>query len=156
MRRQKQESVMRYLLAFMLATCLVPIILALFVHDDITPVEEPTETTVTMTDITTTTTTEVTTTTTTTTTVTESTTSFSTTLESTTSTSVTTMTEKLLTYEILQRIDVINVLLDNSNYERLVKKNPESLTSDERVELYYYSGLVLERKTLKEYLEKNK
>lgn len=155
MRRQKQESVMRYLLAFMLATCLVPIILALFVHDDI-PVEEPTETTVTTTDITTTTTTEVTTTTTATTTMTESTTSFSTTSESTTSTSVTTVTEKLLTYEILQRIDVINVLLDNSNYERLVKKNPESLTADERVELYYYSGLVLERKTLKEYLEKNK
>lgn len=155
MRRQKQESVMRYLLAFMLATCLVPIILALFVHDDIPPVEEPTETTITTTDITTTTTTEVTTTTTAT-TMTESTTSFNTTSESTTSTSVTTVTEKLLTYEILQRIDVINVLLDNSNYERLIKKNPESLTSDERVELYYYSGLVLERKTLKEYLEKNK
>ena len=68
----------------------------------------------------------------------------------------TTVTEKLLTYEILQRIDVINVLLDNSNYERLIKKDPEKLTSDERIELYYYSGLVLERKQLKEYLEKHK
>ena len=154
MTRKNRDEFSRTLLVFVLAACIVPILFAFMSssdnHDSVTEEELRTEET-------TTTTTEIVTTTTTTTatTTTESTSSYTTTSLTTTSVT-TTVTEKLMTYEILQRIDVINVLLDNSNYDRLVKKDPEKLTSDERVELYYYSGLVLERKQLKEYLEKHK
>ena len=157
MRRQKQESMMRYLLAFMLAVCLTPLILSLFtsIAD---PNEKPIETTAT-TEETTTTTTELTTTTTTgmtTTTTTESSTtvSYTTTSEMTTTTTTsettvtTTETLKLLTHDILQRLDVLDVLIDESRYERLVNKDPTKLTADEQIELYYYSTLVLERKHL--------
>lgn len=157
MRRQKQESMMRYLLVFMLVVCLTPIVFAVFVHDS-TPIEEPTETTITTEETTSTTTTETTTSATTTTT-TETTTSLITTTYSTTSsttTTTTTETSKLMTYDILQRIEIINILLDEKKYDRLIKKSPDALTTDERLELYYYNSLVLERKHLREYLEKNK
>jgi len=157
-RRQKQEKVMRYLLAFMVAACMTPLILGLFtsIAD---PIEEPTETTVT-TEETTTTTTEVTTTTTTdvtTTTTTElssTTVSSYTTTSETTTTTTTTETSKLFTYDILNRIEVINILLNDKNYGRLIEKDPEKLTSEERLELYYYNSLALERKHLREYLDK--
>jgi len=163
-RRQKEEKVMRYLLAFMLAACITPIIFAIFGGSVEPIVEEPTETTITTETTTTTTTMEVTTITTTaegtTTTTSEvtSTTDMRTTEVTVTSTSYTSTTEtkSLLTYDILQRIEMINILLDESKYSRLLKKAPENLTSDERLELYYYNSLATERKHLREYLDKNK
>ncbi len=93
----------------------------------------------------TTTTTEETTTTTTVTTATMT--------ESETSTTTTT-TRHLMIYDIRTRIDMITMLLDQADYQRLIDKAPEDLTSDERLEIQYYSCLVFERKQLREYLEK--
>lgn len=157
MRRQKQEKVMRYLLAFMVAACMTPVMFAIFGGPIEPIVEEPTETTVTETT-TTSEETASTTTTTTTTTETTSTTELTTTEVMVTSTSYTTTTttetKPLLTYDILQRIEMINILLDEGKYSRLVKKDPLDLTPDERLELYYYNSLATERKHLREYLDK--
>ena len=162
MRRQKQEKVMRYLLVFMLAACITPVMFAIFGGSMEPIVEEPTETTATSdttttTEVTQMTTTEKVTTTTTTTTTTSTTVTTTTDVTTTTSTTTTTTeTSKLMTYDILQRIEIINILLDETKYERLIKKDPSKLTNDEHLELYYYNSLVMERKQLREYLDKNK
>jgi len=155
--RKKQESIMRYLLAFMLAACLTPLILGMIMGSTEPIVEEPMATTVTEETTTTeivTTTTTTTTETTTTTTETSTTLSSYTTTSETTTTTTTTETSKLFAYDILNRIEVINILLDDKNYGRLIEKDPEKLTSEERLELYYYNSLALERKHLREYLDK--
>jgi hypothetical protein len=92
------------------------------------------------------------------TTTTTSTSQSSTTTEMTTSetTTTTTTTRRLMTYDILARIDMITMLLDQSDYKRLVEKNPEDLTAEERTELQYYACLVFERKQLREYLDTHK
>ena len=72
----------------------------------------------------------------------------------TTSTSETVTTKRLMYYDILTRIDMITMLLDQADYQRLIDKASEDLSSDERVELQYYSCLVFERKQLREYLAK--
>lgn len=160
--RKKQESITRYLLAFMLAACATPLILGMIIGSTDPIVEEPTVTTVTeettTTEIvTTTTTTElVTTTTTETTTTMESSSSETTVTTMTTSSETTTTTKHLMTYDILTRIDMISMLLDESDYKRLVEKDPANLTAEERTELQYYACLVFERKQLREYLSKNK
>ena len=106
----------------------------------------------------TTTATEATTTTTETTTTTSSTqqsaTTETTTSETTTTTTIT--TRHLMTYDILTRIDMITMLLDQSDYKRLIDKDAVDLTTDERIELQYYSCLVFERKQLREYLDTHK
>ena len=71
-----------------------------------------------------------------------------------TSTSETVTTKRLMYYDILTRIDMITMLLDQADYQRLIDKASEDLSSDERVELQYYSCLVFERKQLREYLAK--
>ena len=84
----------------------------------------------------------------------ETTTTTTTTATETTSTSETVTTKRLMYYDILSRIDMITMLLDQADYQRLIDKAPEDLSSDERVELQYYSCLVFERKQLREYLAK--
>lgn len=74
----------------------------------------------------------------------------------TTSSETTTTTKHLMTYDILTRIDMISMLLDKSDYKRLVEKDPADLTAEERTELQYYACLIFERKQLREYLSKNK
>lgn len=92
-----------------------------------------------------------------TTTATEST--ITTTIETTTTTTTETTTittRRLMAYDILTRIDMITMLLDQSDYKRLIEKNPEDLTAEERTELQYYACLVFERKQLREYLNTHK
>ena len=72
----------------------------------------------------------------------------------TTSTSETVTTKRLMYYDILTRIDMITMLLDQADYQRLIDKASDELTAEERVELQYYSCLVFERKQLREYLAK--
>lgn len=115
-----------------------------------------TEETITTKKETTTTTEFVTTTTTETTTSIELSTSETTVTTMTTSSETTTTTKHLMTYDILTRIDMISMLLDQSDYKRLVEKDPVDLTAEERTELQYYACLVFERKQLREYLSKNK
>ena len=117
---------------------------------DVTTTEETTTTT----ELVTTTTTETTTTETTTTI--ESSTSETTVTTMTTSSETTTTTKHLMTYDILTRIDMISMLLDESDYKRLIEKDPADLTAEERTELQYYACLVFERKQLREYLSENK
>lgn len=74
----------------------------------------------------------------------------------TTSSETTTTTKHLMTYDILTRIDMISMLLNESDYKRLVEKDPADLTTEERTELQYYACLIFERKQLREYLSKNK
>ena len=119
-------------------------------------VDETSVTDVTTTEVTTTTTELITTTTTETTTTTKSSTSETTVTTMTTSSETTTTTKHLMAYDILTRIDMISMLLDESDYKRLVEKDPADLTAEERTELQYYACLVFERKQLREYLSKNK
>ena len=122
---------------------------------DVTTTEETTTTTELVTTTTTETTTTETTTTETTTTI-ESSTSETTVTTMTTSSETTTTTKHLMTYDILTRIDMISMLLDESDYKRLIEKDPADLTAEERTELQYYACLVFERKQLREYLSENK
>ena len=120
-------------------------------------VDETSVTDVTTTEETTTTTELVTTTTTETTTTIESSLSSETTVTTmTTSSETTTTTKHLMTYDILTRIDMISMLLDQSDYKRLIEKDSADLTAEERTELQYYACLVFERKQLREYLSENK
>jgi hypothetical protein len=156
--RNEKEQFARLILAFVFGICIFGILIILISngnHDVVVQEETTTsltELTTTTTEVTQTTTEKVTTTTTTTTT--------STTVTATTTsvvtTTTTTETSKLMTYDILQRIEIINILLDETKYERLIKKDPSKLTNDEHLELYYYNSLVMERKQLREYLDKNK
>lgn len=159
--RNEKEQLSRLILAFVFGICIFGILIMLISngnHD----VVVPEETTTSLTELTTTTTEiettaeKVTTTTTTTTTSTAVTTTTTTDVTTTTSTTTTTETSKLMTYDILQRIEIINILLDETKYERLITKDPSKLTNDEHLELYYYNSLVMERKQLREYLDKNK
>lgn len=86
----------------------------------------------------------------------ESSTSETTVTTMTTSSETTTTTKHLMTYDILTRIDMISMLLDESDYKRLVEKDPVDLNAEERTELQYYACLIFERKQLREYLSKNK
>ena len=86
----------------------------------------------------------------------ETTTTTTTTATETTLTSETATTKRLMYYDILSRIDMITMLLDQADYQRLIDKPSDELTTDERVELQYYSCLVFERKQLREYLSKLK
>lgn len=136
---------------------------ALFATRCSLPDELPLDSIATTTTVTTTTTKEtttttelVTTTTTETTTTIESSTSETTVTTMTTSSETTTTTKHLMAYDILTRIDMISMLLNESDYKRLVEKDPEDLTAEERTELQYYACLVFERKQLREYLSKNK
>lgn len=85
----------------------------------------------------------------------ETTTTTATTTE-TTSTSETTTSKRLMSYDIRTRIDMITMLLDQADYQRLIDKPSDEFTAEERVELQYYSCLVFERKQLREYLSKLK
>ena len=76
-----------------------------------------------------------------------------TTTASTTTSTTASTTKRLMSYDVKIRIDIITMLLDQSDYKRLIEKSPDKLTDDERVELQYYSCLVFERKQLREYLE---
>jgi hypothetical protein len=158
--RNEKEQFARLILAFVFGICIFGILIILISngnHDVVVQEETTTsltELTTTTTEVTQTTTEKVTTTTTTTTTSTTVTTT--TTSITTTTTTTTTETSKLMTYDILQRIEIINILLDETKYERLIKKDPSKLTNDEHLELYYYNSLVMERKQLREYLDKNK
>lgn len=159
--RNEKEQFARLILAFVFGICIFGILIILISngnHDVVVQEETTTsltELTTTTTEVTQTTTEKVTTTTTTTTTSTTVTTT-TTDVTTTTSTTTTTETSKLMTYDILQRIEIINILLDETKYERLIKKDPSKLTNDEHLELYYYNSLVMERKQLREYLDKNK
>lgn len=156
--RNEKEQLSRLILAFVFGICIFGILIMLISngnHDVVVQEETTTsltELTTTTTEVTQTTTEKVTTTTTTTTTS----TTVTTTTTSVVTTTTTTETSKLMTYDILQRIEIINILLDETKYERLIKKDPSKLTNDEHLELYYYNSLVMERKQLREYLDKNK
>ena len=156
-RRKQTELVSRVIiLAGGLLVCIC-VLLTCCAPKNIEIPEEPlrTEETTAMSEETSTTTSTTTTETTTSTTK-ETTTTEVTTTSTSFTTTTTTETKSLLTYDILQRIEMINILLDESKYSRLLKKAPENLTSDERLELYYYNSLATERKHLREYLDKNK
>ena len=157
--RNEKEQLARLILAFVFGMCIFGILIMLISngnHDVVVPEETTTSMTelTTTTEVTQTTAEKVTTTTTTTTSTVVTTTTTS--VTTTTTTTTTTETSKLMTYDILQRIEIINILLDETKYNRLINKDPSKLTNDEHLELYYYNSLVMERKQLREYLEKMK